>query len=601
MLRYLTIFFVLIFNLSQLKATDLSLVKDEIFLNGNQLSYFITNQDVDFKVIKGKKFRFYDKEFVTIQNPNGYYWVKIPIKYDYTRKWIFEIITPQTEKIEFYYPTKKGYQKLELGCLLPFKNRLYNHKNFIVDLPHDWDYNQAIYLKIQSSNKVGLLFKIKNQQYFTSYSTNEYFLLGIYYGILMLLILYNLVLYFSIRNKVYILYSLMVISAVCISLADDGLGFQFLWRNYPHWSQTLGLYVFPISFLSFYALYAFYYLQHNHKLKYWILLVSGMYVAYNLSQLFFSNQKIYFSNFYFIPFVFSYTIYLIYYFKHRYTPALFFIIGNSFALMGLLINQLRLLEYIPGNTFTVYAFNVGILLEFVSLSLSLSYQYKLEVKAKQKAQNNELKFQQKVNVTQQKLIETIEEKNALANKINAELEDLVSNRTAELNNLVAKLKDLNLQYDKENWELRGEVKSEKLTKVLGETMSYKEFLKLYPTKFVCMQYLADIKWKKGFACKNCGYDKFSENNLTHERKCSRCGKIHSVTENSLFHGQKTELNKLFYITYLVHQNHDINAKILSAELNISINTLYKFIKHVKEIQNKQKGKKWTEWIFGNEL
>ena len=134
MLRYLTIFFVLIFNLSQLKATDLSLVKDEIFLNGNQLSYFITNQDVDFKVIKGKKFRFYDKEFVTIQNPNGYYWVKIPIKYDYTRKWIFEIITPQTEKIEFYYPTKKGYQKLELGCLLPFKNRLYNHKNFIVDL-----------------------------------------------------------------------------------------------------------------------------------------------------------------------------------------------------------------------------------------------------------------------------------------------------------------------------------------------------------------------------------------------------------------------------------------------------------------------------------
>jgi transposase-like protein len=158
-----------------------------------------------------------------------------------------------------------------------------------------------------------------------------------------------------------------------------------------------------------------------------------------------------------------------------------------------------------------------------------------------------------------------------------------------------------LQYDKENWELRGEVKSEKLTKVLGETMSFKEFLKLYPTKFVCMQYLAAIKWNKGFACKNCGYDKFSENNLTHERKCSRCGKIHSVTENSLFHGQKTELNKLFYITYLVHQNHVINAKMLSADLNISINTLYKFIKHVKEVQSKQKGKKWTEWIFGNEL
>ncbi|MFZ9954955.1 MAG: 7TM diverse intracellular signaling domain-containing protein [Flavobacteriales bacterium] len=566
------------------RTIDLQKVEDDSLLMHADLSYF---EDVSatlfFEKIQHQTFEEGKTQFRSVQNVESAYWVKLNFKDDSLRKFILEIVTPQTELIDFYAPIKSGgYNKISTGYLKKFEERVYLHKNFVFDLEHYFDYQKPFYVRVKSSNKVGLLFRIRTQQNFSQYSLNEYLLLGLYYGILIVLALYNLILFFSLKRIVYMFYSLTVLCAALISSSDDGFGFAYLWSNHPQWSQALGLYILPAAFLLFYTLYSIYFLD-KVLLKYRkvILMVSAVYFLYFFSQLLFSSEKFYFSQLYILPFLTIYLVYFMVYFKEKYMPAKFFLAGNTFALIGVVVNQLRLLEVLPGNVFTLYSFDVGILLEFISLSLSLGYLYNLQIRENEKVQSELI-------AAQEEKILVINEKNALAEKVNRELENKVQERTIELKEanekmaeLVKKLDGINLDYDKENWELRTVIRDEKRSLLFNETLSFKEIKELYPTTESCLLYLSEMKWKdKEWHCE-CTNDKYSLNPKNYSRKCSRCGRIHSVTAGSIFHSQKLPLPSLFYIAHLVSKRAEMDVSVLSEELDISANSLYKFIKKLK--------------------
>lgn len=541
-----------------------------------------------------------------VEEVNSNYWLAFQLHFDVNQKWLLELISPHTEYVTLYYPIKNGgYDSIVTGHKLDFKSRAYHHKNFVFDVDPNWDFERKIFLKIRSDNKVAFLLKIVNQKYFTAYSLSEYILLGVFYGVLLLLIFYNALMFLNLKRRVYLFYSIMVFFAALSSLSDDGLGFKYIWTAFPGCNQILGLYVIPFGFLIFYSLYAYSFLPPI-KHKKWILYGSAIYLFYRLIVVLLSAHKIYFDLLYLLPFILIYLFYLRVYFVEKYKPALFFIIGNSFALIGVLINQLRLLEVIPGNVFTVYAFNVGVLMEFITLSLSIAYQYKSEIKERILAQDKQLKTQSLLLEAEAEKVKAERAQKEVTEKINEQLDLKVQERTKDLslknqqlNDLIGKLSQLNLEYDKENWDLKSKFKEEKKQMVLNETLSYKEFKALYPTKFLCLEYLAKEKWKNGFSCKNCSYDKYSEKADNLERKCSRCGKIHSVTESTLFHRQKTPLYKLFYITYLIHKEGKIDVANLSEKIQVSSNSIYAFIKKVNAIKNSKNSKNWLKWVFGN--
>ncbi len=63
--------------------------------------------------------------------------------------------------------------------------------------------------------------------------TTETFWLGTYYGLLGIIIIFNLLLFLSIRDINYIFYTLWIIGYGGYQFAINGLGFQFLWTNNP--------------------------------------------------------------------------------------------------------------------------------------------------------------------------------------------------------------------------------------------------------------------------------------------------------------------------------------------------------------------------------
>ena len=527
------------------------------------------------------------------------FWVKYPLPPSEEKR-VLEIVTAQTEYIQVFFDDQDT--PLEFGAALPFQNRGYEHKNFIVDLPENKIVTN-LFIKIVSTNNVGLLFKVKSQQSFTNYSIKEYLGLGIYYGVLLLLLLYNALLFISIRDKVYLWYALTVSMAIGISLTDDGLGFQYLWSDAPEMSQPLGYYVFPVGFLIFYTLYAFHYLPRSFTSKKWLLYgVGALSILFLFIELINSGSD---------PFTFSYTfpfmfIYLMYwrYFLKGYRPARYFLLGNTFALIGVMVNQMRLKGWIEGNIYTFYAFEVGMVLEFISLSLALADRYKQIVKAKDKAVKKEIELQKDLNEEQAKTIEIQEEKQQLAEKVNKELEEKVSSRTKELenknkqlNDLVGKLKELNIGYDKENWALKLNLNEEKKSQLLGKKLDYKAFLKIYPTDNRCKTFLAEYRWKK-FTCDVCRSDVAIPTN-EFDVKCSSCAKKYSITHNSLFQYQKLPLTKLMYLVYIFHRDSKSDVNELSEELEISTNSIYAFRKKVQVSQErfKKAPDNWLDLVF----
>jgi hypothetical protein len=586
-------------------------VSDEYLLLGEDFDLFVdTLSVVPFKDLSAKEDLFTsDHELVEIIHETGAnYWMRFNfIESDTTEKKILEVITPQTEHLVLYVPKQGGgYDRFETGYLQPYREREYDHKNFIFDFQKNTDFSRPFYLKMHSSNKVALLMKVRSQKYFTAYSLKEYFSLGYYYGILSLLILYNLFIFVYVRKPVYIAYSFVVLFSIGLSMSDDGLGFAFIWSNHPSWSQALGLDVFPMLFMLAYSVYATEFLdEHGKKLRKPIWIATGVYVLFFLFELIFSSEKFYYSFAYSLPFIVIYFTYWYAVIKLKFRAGRFFIVGNSFALVGLVIEQLRLLEVIEGTVFTVYAFEMGIVLEFISLSLSLAYRYAKESKALLAIQKQKVELLKATEKAQIEKLQALEEKEELSQKVNRELEQKVQERTVavqeandKLQLLVDNLESMSITLDKENWQLKKVIKEEKKSRLTGGKVTLEEVRVLFPTKISCLEFLERLKWEKSYSCAKCGYEKASLNQKDLSRKCSKCGKIESVTAGSLFHSQKIPLQVLFLLTHLTFDNRELDVRLMADKTEVSENSIYRFIAKVKaRKEERNQARSWEDIIY----
>jgi adenylate cyclase len=65
---------------------------------------------------------------------------------------------------------------------------------------------------------------------------DEQFFFGIYYGILLVMAILNLFMFFSVRNSDYLLYIFYVVSSALFQLTLNGLDVEYLWQNALWWS-----------------------------------------------------------------------------------------------------------------------------------------------------------------------------------------------------------------------------------------------------------------------------------------------------------------------------------------------------------------------------
>jgi hypothetical protein len=552
-------------------------------------------------------------------HPASAYWIKFTIKNegDVFTQYVIENYYSHTKDFSIFYIENGKFFHQTTGEYITYAHRNFQHKNLVLDLPiPEIGKERTYYIKIVSDLYVNFNFVINSQHSFTHYSTNEYFLLGIYYGIILLLILYNIILFFTIRAKLYILYIFYLLSGMLISLNEDKLGYQYLWPEHPELNPLLSFHIAPLLLVFCFILYASNFLELYKRIKLLFILVWTSFAIY---------VSILILNFYFpllivmrvitpLPFLMVFISTIIIYLK-GYKSARFFILGAGLILTSIILIQLRALAIIMGSIFTVYIFNYSLIIESIILSIALSDRIGIIRKEKAAAQISVLKELEEKEKLQIEVNKQLHEKQQLQQKINQELEIKVSERTKELStrseeleianvklqSLIEQTNKMNIKLDLDNWELKKNVRHELVQRITGQEVSIDMFKTVFKDDITCLRFLDELKWSEGFICTKCQYTKYKESD-SFVRKCSKCSHPESVTANTLLHGIKFSITQALYMIYLIHARRgDIKLEALTDISGISIVSASKFRAKVIEkmllLEKKNKNVTWEQIIL----
>lgn len=181
--------------------------------------------------------------FTAIDNINESYgysraarWVRFQLaQHDSTsREWLLEIVHAYLDNVQLYSADGSGgYRMRRTGDRVPFATREVDYQNFVYRLQLEGTAPQTFYLRLQTEGNLSFPLTVWSPSHFAEMKTKELGLLGAYYGIIATIVVYNLFLFFSLRERIYLYYVLHATALSLFLFATNGLAFQYLWPNSP--------------------------------------------------------------------------------------------------------------------------------------------------------------------------------------------------------------------------------------------------------------------------------------------------------------------------------------------------------------------------------
>ena len=167
-------------------------------------------------------------------------WIRVRVKNanlnPQSSQYLLEVGYPLLDHIQLFVVS--GDRQLlirETGDMLPFAHRDIDYHNFLFKLPV---FDEAtLYLRIESQSSMRIPLKIWKQGALLSHINHEGAILGLYYGLMFAMAIYNLFIFFNIKQISYLYYVVFVISFSLLQMSLSGLAFEHLWPTYPPWAN----------------------------------------------------------------------------------------------------------------------------------------------------------------------------------------------------------------------------------------------------------------------------------------------------------------------------------------------------------------------------
>ncbi|RSK48039.1 7TM diverse intracellular signaling domain-containing protein [Hymenobacter rigui] len=540
----------------------------------------------------------------TMDHPGSAYWLRLEIRAQgqLQQHWYLEMFDSHLNSVEFF--PADGAAPTITGSDRPLITRKFPYKNFLFRLPLQSEQTQTYYLRLVSSSKTTFLSRLRTEQPLAIHFQTEYGLLGGFYGILLIMVVYNLCLYLFIGEQTYLRYVLYVLSCSLVFLSEDGLGFQYLWPNYPALNELI-VAGSPILLLLTFSYYARQFLDMSLRLPRFDRWVRGVVI---MSVIGLVIDALWLHSgwgfwFYLLPYG------LIYYaalrvWQRGQRTARFFLLAHALVAISvgfLILRKLGISMFT--NTGTVYSMNVAFVIEVVVLSYALGEKIKAIKDATIRAQGKLVKQLRKKHLVQEQLVEQLQRNQELKDQLNSELESLVAQRTDELrqqsDTIAAQNRELlhangllalqSAAIEKLNTELQQDLQEVKTARVLSKEVDFGEFSQIYPDKDACLAYLANLKWADGYHCRKCGHEKYCDGREPHSRRCTKCRYVESATAYTLLQKCKFSIIKAFYAVFLIYTHKgNYSSQELSRLLDLRQGTCWSFSQKVMEAMRRRR-------------
>ena len=264
------------------------------------------------------------------------------------------------------------------GDSLPFSARSirYRQPNFMLKLPAGEQVDLLVRVESQSSMQVPLM--LYTPAAFAELSRDAQFAIGIYYGILLALFVYNLVLWLSLRDSSYGWYLLHIGAFGLVLFTLNGLGFEYLWPGSTWLADKsvplsiclalVGMQQFARTFLELPQRWPRGNWVSLALIAFFVLLgIASFWLPYRISTPIASRVVILGALWIFVVSLVS--------LRKGYQPASLFLLAWSMFLVGTTVFALVAFGVLPKNFATEYGVQIGSALEMLLLSIALGYRY----------------------------------------------------------------------------------------------------------------------------------------------------------------------------------------------------------------------------------
>ena len=377
------------------------------------------------EVIQSNDFKLSQKDVPNFGITNSAFWLKVIIKNESEEILLLELAHPIMDEVEFY--DYKINSVVKIGESVPFYNRKYLFTNYIFDLNIEPKETKTYFLKIKSTEQIQVPIFVGSLLSISERSIDFTFYASIFFGVMMVMILYNFFVFVSTKDTSYIYYVIYIFILMLTQLSPKGFTFQYFWPN-SSWLAIHSMFLLPslvgisgiIFFNNFLKTKEFLPLAKKIFkpiiIIYLIVITLSIIGVYKISYIIMEINAMVVA---LLMLVFAFLIS-----KKGYPPAKYFLIAWSVFLIGIFLWVLKDIGVLPYNNLTNNFMQIGSGIETVLLSFALAA---------------------RINIYKKERLEAIAEKERLVREQNIVLEQQVVERTKSLNETLDNLKQTQSQ------------------------------------------------------------------------------------------------------------------------------------------------------------
>jgi len=377
---------------------------------GKYVNYYVDDTNsLKLDDIREKAFIVQNNEIINFGFLRPTYWFKMSFRYNEAMQnniWWLDIDYPLLDYVDMYILDENGevISHKQSGDLNYKILKDIQQTKVLFSLPYQSLQIYTVYLKVKTSSSMLLPIRIISNKSLYSSTYISQILSGMFYGILLILIIYNALIYIFTKEKIYFLYILFVVSYGIWQLSFDGIGSLYIWDN-NDWMREKASSVF-IYVIGFTLLLFSQYLLNSKKniprynkyllnpLKYIsaVGILVAIIIPYKYSIVFGALLSI------LLPSILLIAGILV--LKTDYKFIRLFVLGWAIFLLGTIVFTLSKFNLVPSYIFMKYIQQMASSIEMVFVSLALSVRFRnLQEKYHTKLKNHNEDLEKAVNLS----------------------------------------------------------------------------------------------------------------------------------------------------------------------------------------------------------
>lgn len=322
------------------------------------------------------------------------YWLRFRVSNRSERftSWILQAEFIWHSLLELYIPDGSGGYIVErTGHKLSLQDQDIKHSKLLFDFPVDRGGEATFYLKIHSGEAMILDFTILSYDKFIAEDHENQLLYGLFYGVLIIMMLYNLVYFFFSREVVFIYYAAWVLFLMLHQLQANGLYYEYLapfmrsWLSFDPYYIIRGCSAIFSILLIRSLLDTSRYTPLLHRITYVFLGVSSLFlfIEFVIPAWIVDRMLVYYD---FIMSALGIFLGTAVHIRGN-RIAKFFIIGFGVPIIGTVVSSLSAGGIIPFNPFLLNMDQLGNIFTIIFFSVILGYRYRLLRQEKELAEH----------------------------------------------------------------------------------------------------------------------------------------------------------------------------------------------------------------------